>query len=230
MFEGFFEVNPDWRIVADLVVLAPNKDEFAEMFPDADRDVKDRCEELIYHTGITITRGTLYAKVFKANGSDKFAASLALQSFPRGMTDDVFFQGMPRLADSMPERQFKSLLRASKQHGFVPPADAVYQSGLARFFGDPEAYVTRSMGRTYIKRLCEKRGWACDGAVSVNHRQPEDDPLDEKHCVPLAEDIVRDNARRMIAKNPDLARMDRRELREKVIAEHGPSKNSLKAQ
>jgi hypothetical protein len=108
--------------------------------------------------------------------------------------------------------------------GFVPPKNAIYFPNLARKKGDPEAYVTRAMGRSYIKKLLEKRGWESEGAVRVKGRQPENDPLDPKNCVPLADDIVKQYADKMIKQDPSLKRLKKSELREKVIAKHGPQR------
>ena len=82
--------------------------------------------------------------------------------------------------------------------------------------------VTRAMGRSYIKKLLEKRGWESDGAVKVKGRQPENDPLDAKNCVPMGNDVIQHYAAKMVAKDPSLKRLKRSELRAKVIEKHGP--------
>jgi hypothetical protein len=219
--EQFFERNPDWRPYADLVVVPPTAEEAQEEWPELDGSELLDTEN--WMTSYGVTRLALYVKMRRTGQGHRFAEMIAAQKSPACMTDDVFFAGMPRLAEQMPPRQLQNVLASAKRHGFTPSADAVYHSGLARFQGDPEAFVTRSMGRTYIKRLCEQRGWACEGGVKVAARQPENDPLDKKNCVPMAEDLIRSNARKMIRQNPDLAHLPKQKLREKVLQKYGPS-------
>ena len=221
MIEKFLLSHPEWLPYADLVVVPPDAAETVEEFPEASGS------DLLHDPGAMSTYGVtklaLYVRLRREGQAHRFAEMVAAQHAPSCNTDDTFFAGLPRLAEQMPERQLNTLLANAKKHGYTPPADAVYQSGLARFPGDPEAFVTRSMGRGYIKRLCEKRGWACDGAVKVKAREPDSDPLADDKCVPLADDLVRSNAAKMIKKNPDLGRLTKAEMRKRVIQKYGPS-------
>jgi hypothetical protein len=216
--DKFFFDHEDWRPYADLVAMPPTRDELAEEFPDAHTDVLAACE---YGDG-QITIGALYVRIRREGNGDRFAAMLALQQAPRIMTDSVFFEGQKRLGDTFDEQYLKKITQAAIRNGYRPNPTDMYQPGLARFRGDPEAFVPASGGRGYIKRLCEKRGWACEGAVSAEHRQPDRDPMES--CVPMAESLIRENAQRMVQANPDLKRLNKRELRERVLQQHGPRK------
>ena len=219
----FFNSHPEWRQYADLVVMPPEPSEAIEEFEELDGSELTAHDDTM--TSYGVTRLALYAKMRRDGQRHRFSEMIAMQQPPGcGITDKVFFQGVPRLAEQMGDRQLKTLVANARRHGFEPPADAIYQSGLARFPGDPEAFVTRSMGRHYIKRLCESRGWACDGAVSVSAREPEQDLLDDSQCLPMAPDLVRQNASRMARKNPELTRLTKKELRNKVLEQYGPSR------
>ena len=221
--EEFLESNEDWRIVADYLAIPPTADELSEEFGELDREVAERCEEGINVGGVLTTRGTLYAKARRNNAGDTFASMVSLQKAAKGMTDDVFFSGVPTLAEQFGSQvRLKRLVANCQKAGFTPGPYDVYQSGLARFPNDPQAVVSRSQGRGYIKRLCEQRGWACEGGVNVNHRQPERDPLEAAPS--MAPDIIRSNASRMIQQNPELRHRPKEEIRQMVLDKHGPTK------
>jgi hypothetical protein len=220
----FLADNEDWRPVADLLMLPMDGEEIQAEFPDADSEVLSRCNEGIRIGEFPIARGTIYVRSRRNGAGDRFAAVAALQRSASGMTDDVFFAGMPTLADQMgSKKKLDALVANCKKAGFTPNYRDVYQSGLARFPNDPQAIVSRSQGRSYIKSLCESRGWACEGGVNVAARQPESDPLAKENCIPLGKDLIRDNARKMIQDNPDLRHKPASELRQMVLDKHGPA-------
>ena len=220
----FFRDNPEWRPYADLVAAPLDGTELRAEFPDADIEVLDRCLEYVSHHGYALARGTIYVKMRREQASDRWAAMCALQQAPRIMTDSVFFEGFKRPGDEFDPHYAASLRKECAKRGFTPPTGAKYFPGLARFRGDPEAFVSQGDGRAYIQKLCAKRGWGCEGAVNIAGRQPEKDPFADENCVPLAEDLIRNKAREMITKNPDLKRIPKRELRERVLAKHGPKR------
>lgn len=217
--QKWFDEHPEWRGNADLVCAPPTAEDLVEEFPDAaGSEITRKAEEL---SSFGTTRGAVYMLARRSGQTHRFAEMVACQRPPQCMTDDVFFQGMPRLADQMSPRELQTVVGAAKRHGFTPPADAVYHSGLARFKGDPEAFVTRAMGRGYIKRLCESRGCGCNGAVEVEARQPERDPWEQK--VPLAPDLVNRSVADMVRHDPSLKQKSRKELRDMAVAKYGPT-------
>jgi hypothetical protein len=219
IIERFLASNPDWEKYPDLITNPPTAEELQAEFKDADPEVIERCYEWI---ATLVTRGAFYFRARMQGSTDRAAAMYALQKTAAIDTDDVFFQGSKPLYDQFEsQKALDRVLSASKKHGHVPDKNAVYFPNLARFRGDPEAYVTRAMGRSYIRKLLEKRGWSAEGGVNVKGREPESDPLDPKNCRPLGEDIIRRRIKEEVKKNPDLTRKNRSELRESIIARHG---------
>lgn len=218
--EQFLQANPEWRPYIDLVVVPPDGAEVVAEFPDAEGSdvVRDEWGCIQPH----VTRLAFYTRLRREGQTHRWAEMCALQSAPRGMTDDVFFAGMQRPGDTLEPRMLKTLLKQAKREGFAPSPGATYYPALAEYQGDPKAWVSRADGRGYIKKLCESRGWSCEGGVTVKGRQPLSDP--HKDCVPLADDIIASTMREQIAADPSLKKKSRRELREKIIAEHGPTK------
>ena len=226
--DDLFAQHEDWKIVADAVVMPPTWQEIISEFADVDNDVVKRAHQGVLFNGLTVTRGCLYLKARRSGESDRLASSCALQEFPQPVTTDTFWAGRKPFYEVYGEDYANDVRKKLKAQGTNLLPGQEYMPELARFKGDPEAVVPFGGGRSYIKSLCEQRGWAAEGAVNVKHQQPDDDPLADENCVPMADNLVRREASRMVQENPDLARMDRRELREKVIAEHGPSKDSLR--
>ena len=90
-----------------------------------------------------------------------------------------------------------------------------YISQLARFPGDPEAFVS---GRGDVQKVCEQRGWGSGGLVDAKVRPREEaaQPVD------VASDIVD----REVAKVPGyraLNKKQKREVKEKVKSRLKPS-------
>jgi hypothetical protein len=216
--DQFFIDNPEWRPYADLVAVPPTSQEIQKEFPDADPEVCARC----FGGDGLVSVGALYVRIRREGAKDRFAAMLALQEAPRIMTDAVFFEGAKRPGDEFDDQYLGILMKSAKRQGFVPPPGARYFPSLARFRGDKEAWVGQGDGRGYIKQLCEKRGWAVEGAVSAQHREPERDPLEK--APRMAESLIRENAQRMVKQNPELKRLSRRDLRQHVLDKHGAKK------
>jgi len=214
----FLQRNPEWRDDIDLLLCPLSHAECISEHPELDGS--DAIKPLL--TSFGVSRRALYFRLRRLGQTHRFAEMVACQSGPVLNTDSTFFHGMPMLGDQfVDERQKTAILRKACQRGYVPSAGDVYQSGLARFQGDPEAFVGPSQGRGYIRRLCEKRGWACEGAVNTPYREPLVDPLESE--IPLAEDLIQSNARMAVQKNPELAGLSRQELRGQIVKQHGPS-------
>lgn len=163
--------------------------------------------------------GVEHYKKCLANGcTEKFAIMLVLRKPPRANTDREYFAGRHNLRQQFAgdRRGFNTVLRQAKKNGFTPPADAVYEPGLARFQGDPEAFVPASEGRGYIRRLMEKRGWGCEGAVNVkpggSQAKPAK-PIDER----LAEQFIA----QIEKKDPKFKRASKKEKLAEVARKHG---------
>lgn len=220
--DDFFVAHPEWRGHGDLVLRPPSKEEILEEFDDAIGEIACECDAL---TQYGVTRGALYLRLRREGQSHRFAEMIAFQAGPSLRTDVSLFKGVGTVGTQFNEDhpRGKKLLDfyvgQAKKHGHTPQITDMYQPGLARFPGDPEAWVPASGGRGYIKRLCEKRGWGCEGMVDVKAREPDGDPWAVKKS--LAEDIVTDKMSQAIEKNPNLAKGDRRELRRQVLRRYG---------
>lgn len=108
--------------------------------------------------------------------------------------------------------------RAKAEAAGVSTTGKIYLSGLARFSGDPEAWVS---DRGDVQRAVEKRpGWSCEGAVTT--AAP---PIDqEPKKVRMHPRIVKRIAKQMIAADPALAKKPAEEIKEMVIDKHGAPK------
>jgi hypothetical protein len=211
---------PGWEKCPDLVCDPPARSEIEAEYPDADADVLDRCREVVLDSGRGVTRGALYVKSRLLGSGDSFAAICALQRASSVETDSTFFSGHTYGADAMPAEQWNNYVQAAHRHGFTPPAGAKYFPNLARFQGDPEAFVTQAMGRGYIQKLIEQRGGKMNRNMEVTWNEPEGDPLDDRNCIPIAETILQREMKR--ASTPGMTAKSRKELRRRLISKHGP--------
>jgi hypothetical protein len=89
---------------------------------------------------------------------------LASGKAPQANTDSTFLSGHCNGNQFEGHPQVGDLYAKDARAAGVDPAGKVYYAGLARYAGDPEAWVN-SKGE--IKAKCEERGWGCQGAVNV---------------------------------------------------------------
>lgn len=154
-----------------------------------------------------------YEQSRKAGSSHKLAEMLALQQPPSLQgTDSIFMAGQ------VSGNQFEKspwLGKAYKQisEKLAPgcTSGAVYKSQLARFAGDPLAWVR---GTADVKKAAAIKGVDVDG-VSVSHVSP----VREKPPVPLADDILQARVKLEMLKNP---KQRKEEAVEKVLYTHTP--------
>lgn len=226
-WDQWFSENEDWRPYADLVVYPPLQEEMMKEFPDISTEVLSRAGEMVQECGGLVSRGAIYIRVRRegeerGQRADTWATMLCLQSPPASKTTDSFWAGRKPWYEVYGERVANTVkAKLAKQGVNLKPGDE-YMPELARYQGDPEAVVSFDGARSYIKNLCEKRGWAAEGAVSVNHREPDEDPYER--APRMGEDLIRQKAKQMVEQDSSLKRLPRRELREKVLERFGPSK------
>lgn len=153
--------------------------------------------------------------------SHRMAEMLATRRFPgtKG-TDRAFLQGREFGAGQFQDRPLVAShhLKMADDAG-VSVVGKVYNGTLARFPGDPEAWVS-NLGD--VKDLCERRGWSADGAITVRAPQYAEPPDPAPYRV--ADDLVERYVDDAIATNPDLApkRADvKEELTHKLAGIHG---------
>lgn len=211
---------PDWEGFIELLVVPPTFDEVAEEFPEAARSSMKDYEDRLTSYGLPCL--ALYVKMRRTGKDHRFSEMVATQAGPVLSTDDTFFAGMGTLDNQFQsQKHLNRFLKAAKAHGYTPSPNDVYMPGLARFKGDPEAWVSRAQGRAYIRKLLEGRGYRCNSNLSnIESCEPSDDPLAPKNCKPLGEDIIRRRISEYQKADPSLRKKDRRELREMVIEKH----------
>lgn len=234
--ETFFRDNEDWRPFADLVAYPPLPEELMSEFSDVSSEVLARCMEYVTECGGYVTRGAIYCRVRREKDepratSDRWATMLSLNAVPAIKTSDTFWAGRKTWVEVFGEDYANKIKKGLAKKGVNILPGYEYMPELVRQdmgFGphnpDPEAVVPFNGARSYIKNLCEKRGYSCDGAVTVQGRAPERDELADENCIPLGEDIIRRKACDMVKKDPSLRFKTKAELRQKVLEKHGPSR------
>lgn len=151
----------------------------------------------------------LYVQLRMAGESHGIAEVLATRSFPGVRTDSEFnkgrcngnqFEHHPGLGD-----YYRGVAEAEGQS----TTGKTYISQLARYPGDPEAWVS---GRGDVERVCRDRGWGCSGAgveIKTGDRKPADD-------VKIAPDIIEREVTEYIESHPG-ERLSREGVREKLL-------------
>jgi len=109
-----------------------------------------------------------YWDIRRNEASPKLAEMLALGIPPMSNTDREFLEGHDgngnQFAKGPLAEEEGNRLRKVAEAGGQNVKGKVYLGGLARFPGDPEAWVS---DRGDVKRVIEKRGWKCQGSVEV---------------------------------------------------------------
>lgn len=234
--DKFFVENPDWLPFADMVVMPPTPEEITKEFKKGPvtKELLDRCMETVREGGGVVSRGALYVRIRREEkgirDADMWATMLSLQAPPGVQTSDTFWAGRKSWVDHYGVEYANNIKAQFAKQGINITANQEYMPELVRpGYGphnpDPEAIVPFGGVRSHIKNLCEQRGWAVEGAVNVEHRQPESDPLDDAACTPMGDDLIRTKGRLMMQDSPEVFRgKKRQEVKEMILAKHGPSK------
>ena len=162
-------------------------------------------------------RQAFYDKLVADGMSPLFAEMLATQK-PPGMTgtDQAFHANRGTLADQFAGDPIglSIVTKAAKRAGYRPMPSDVYVPGLATFAGDPAAFIKHDNARGQVKKVCEKNGWAANGA-----KPP---PREPKPAVRLAESLVQEKMRDIMKSDPGrVLREGKQQLREAIIERHG---------
>lgn len=158
-----------------------------------------------------------YEKCRAEGTSHTLAEMFAFQTPPGGgFTDSVFlegecngnqFEGMEHIGDFYAKMARKAGVNTKGK---------VYKSGLAKFPGDPEAWVS---DKHDVQKLLERRGWGAEGAVNVKMDQSAK-PLED---VAVADDIFENRVEDILEQNPGIeTQATMAELREQAFQELKP--------
>ena len=102
------------------------------------------------------------------------------------------------LTSDAPSERDEDYLAVVARKARITPGSAHYFPQLARFPGDPEAFVS---SRDEIKRVLEKRGWSASGLVDYEPRSRDT----EREYKP-ADDLVNRYVEEHISANPSDAK------------------------
>lgn len=156
-----------------------------------------------------------YEAMRAAGESHGIAEICATRQCPGIVTDSLFNIGQVN------HNQFandpdtgRRYLKIARRRG-VNVSGATYMGSLARFPGDPEAWVH---GRGDVKRLCDRRGYSCEGSVNVKVREVAP-PLADGPVV--ATDIVEREVKKIVAQEPEKA-SKLEQVREEVVDRMAP--------
>lgn len=132
-----------------------------------------------------------YEQMIRDGESHSMAEMLATRSFPGLKTDSVWNAGRCNGNQFENEPGLGDWYAARAREAGVNPVGQTYISSLARFPGDPEAWVS---GRGDVQKLCLQRGWGCDG-VKVSERSPTPD-------IEVAPDLIESEVQDILSENP----------------------------
>jgi hypothetical protein len=152
-----------------------------------------------------------------ANGcSPKLAEMLASRTPPMSNTDRELWYGHINGRQFEESPQIGDYYRQQARLAGVDPKGKIYLSGLARYPGDPEAWVE---SRGDIRRILEKRGWGADGLVKMPVRKDESPPALESGLDPsLVDEYVNDR----LAAVPEGEKVDAEAVRHEVVSQLKP--------
>lgn len=122
-----------------------------------------------------------YEDMRAAGESHNIADMLAHQKGPQLETDTMFSRGFaidPFGCNPEP-LTVETYLGEARRAG-VSTTCKRYMSSLAAYPGDPEAWVD---SKGDVRRVCEKRGWGCEGKVNVTARPKPKSGAKEKRFI-----------------------------------------------
>lgn len=132
----------------------------------------------------------------------RMAEIIATRTVPHGSTDAVFMEGRYHDDGLLGEGSQEYRDRYKRAIGSYPSGKK-YMSQLARYPGDPRAWVD---SLSDVSRICREDNLTWEYAGRIRHRaveRDEPDPLDKPYEV--APDLIEKRVRKAVKANPDLA-------------------------
>lgn len=139
-----------------------------------------------------------YEVLIEDGVSPSLADTLAHRKFPGIKTDATHFAGKWH-KDQFEGSQYGRVVRKIAERKGVSTVGKIYHHSLARYPGDPEAWVD---SRGDIARICKERGWGCEGEVKV---QREDFDAHPREKYELAPEVVERYVREGVREDPGIA-------------------------
>ena len=123
----------------------------------------------------------------------RLAEALAHRKFPGVKTDTTFFAGKLHKDQFDGSQQGRAMRKMAEKAG-VSTSGKVYYHSLARFAGDPKAWIDSTND---IKRVCRENGLKCEGDVKVEGTDHEARPREKYELNPAVVDrYVREEVRK----------------------------------
>lgn len=132
-----------------------------------------------------------------ANGcSKKLAGMLAARKPPAINGDPTLLRGHLDGNEFTTEHDYLRY-RSVAERGGVSVRGKRYMTGLARFPGDPQAWISDASD---VRKICREKNLNCEGVVRHKAREPEEGP---KPDVQIADDIVAEEVDRVLELEPE---------------------------
>lgn len=164
----------------------------------------------------------IFDAIVADGNTPQFAMMCIHQQSPKmDCSDRAFNESRRRHMSGMKEKHRDEIVAIAKRAG-IDTDGKYYVGGLGRY-NDPAAWVST---HDDVKQVCQKKNLNSTGLVK--HKAAEAPPPKR---VKLAEDLVQQQSRRMLASDPALAekvrkgKVKKQEIRERVIAKHGSKRN-----
>jgi hypothetical protein len=157
-------------------------------------------------------------KTEKRKRESRLGEILSAHRAPGAVTTDNYTRGRGTLDQQFPgevgQRQLKYLVKQAQRKGYTPKHTDIYESQLAKFAGDPAAFVSSgSDALAHVRTVCEERNTSCRGAYTRQRIIPE-----QKEQKPfLSKSLLKKYTREAIAQDPSLARKSKREITDAVV-------------
>lgn len=141
-----------------------------------------------------------YEEMRRKGESHRVAEMLATRETPSLNTDATFLQGYCNGNQFEKSQYLGDYYRRVAEKLGQNVNGKVYLSSIARFPGDPMAWVN---SKADVVAQCERAGFGCDGAVKVKPREEEEE--EKEGVAEVAEDIVMERCLQKLEANPDMA-------------------------
>ena len=140
------------------------------------------------------------------------------RKFPPIRTDSTFLANHGTLDKQFggDDRQLEKVVVEAKKRGYNPSPNDTYIPTLARYTGDPLAFVPAGNPRGHIEKVCKETDRACEGDVTVERERKA-----PQETVRLGEDLIQEEAAMRIAENPGEALKPKEQLRNEILDKHG---------